>query len=204
MTFSVGDSVQVDDPQKNTCIIQIKKNGMVNTCSLFTVFDGGGVTCANEVHTEANEIKKISPIKVPCMSGVPGCNAPNGCSTMSVWPKEFSSLSDCEKWAGTASTWGTCTKFNEPYLTRWVLSCNDDSDCGTERKCLSDSNTLNITHKTCSCKTVDDCQYPDSESECAGGFFGQMECPKTWPLVNNSKDTNDEIDSSRNQLSHSG
>ena len=75
------------------------------------------------------------------------------------------------------------------FIIKNILTCinknyacvRSDTRCGKNRKCINDKNPLNQLQKTCSCKTVKNCQYPNSrQSECIGIGLGTMDCPKTW------------------------
>ncbi len=187
--FKVGDSVyvsaQASDPfsSGNACVVSPGgEQGTVEVCDFFQK-DYGGVQCADTKNVGSNKLKKISPIQVPCRGKFPGCSGIlSGCSTTGIWPQTFDSQSECEDWAGKNSTWGKCVEIKTQYRNHWILSCKEDSDCGTNRKCLTDTNPLNITGKTCSCKTVADCQYPDSQQiHCDPVGLGKMSCPKSIP-----------------------
>ena len=189
--FKVGDSVyvsaQASDPfySGNGCVVSPGgEQGTVEVCDFFQKDAEGGVQCGEMKNVGSNELKKISPIQVPCRGKFPGCSGIlSGCNTTGSWPQSFDSQSDCEDWAGKNSTWGKCVEIKTQYLNHWVLSCKEDSDCGTNRKCLTDTNSLNITGKTCSCKTVADCQYPDSQQiRCDPVGLGKMSCPKVYPI----------------------
>ena len=182
--FKVGDSVSISDNVsdfKHGCVLDTpSSSGIIDICGSFR---GTHIYCADGIHTNINDIKKIQPTQVPCGPYVPNCNIAHGCSTAGEWPQQFKTQKACEDWAGSNSTWGTCVKVKVPYSQAfWTLGCHTDSDCGKNRKCINDKNPLNHLRKTCSCKTVKDCQYPNSrQSECIGiGAVGTMDCPKTW------------------------
>ena len=167
-------------------------------CMLDSEFDicNGVITSSNDCSNGYHDPKDstlfaIDNIELPCEYGSKNCkNFILGCQTdkSGVYPK-FDTEEECKKWTSTSkNTFGSCVKHIDIYGTSWILSCETDADCNIgnskgSRKCITDTDPTNISHKTCSCSTNDDCVYPhykneSGNNECIYKLPGTISCDK--------------------------